>query len=452
MSRRRGQPRTQRPTSVHLTIVRRSRPQREASREGLLRRPSAPTRRRRGSPASPERRPAAGRSSRLTRARPRAGAASTFPIRELVRRRAGCSRGGFASDAGRRRRGPSSPLRAPRQRTPQPGPSKPRPLAGSPRLGSSASRTSPRYPRSPLSGWKVLPSLRRPLRGIPRLLCSASALPRDLKLLPGILPTPRRHRERLSGRLTLPTAEVRRAMSTLPAAGPPSGPRSFRRARPSRGTWTRPPLARHGAPRSFRRGRRRAAIWARRRLGRRSGPRRFPLVILGRGTGTRRRRWRRSDRRFWSLVGTCSGTSRLRCSDPRRRRSGIRWRFRGPRRRSGGRCRDPRCGGRDPATGVTGPMAGRGGGAPGRRLGTRRPLLRRRGGGSGWWRWCWRWRWPAGWPAGWWGWWRAGTRTCSAVRRRRAGPQQARRRPRCPREQLPGISCSRCWRRCCRRW
>ena len=327
----------------------------------------------------------------------------------------------------------SSPSALPQ--IPQAGPSKPRPLSGSPRLGSSASRTSPRHPRSPpscrkallrappsvwralLSEPRALPSVWRPLRGIPRLLSgnvrvSASG-PKPLSGLPTPLlasPRPRRgsrrasasarralrgpsrrrglrgdplmvvagrtprgalgcagistrrHHEHLSGQRPLHMA-IRKVKWTLPPGGPPSGPRSFRRVR------------------------RRADTRRRRRLRHRGGLRSFRLVTPGAGTWTRRL-GRRSDRRPWSLVGTCSGTLRLRRSDPRRHRSGTRWRSRGPRSRFGGRCRDPRYGGRDPATEMTGPMAGRGGDAPGRCLPTRRPLPGRRAGGSGWWRWC----------------------------------------------------------------
>ena len=462
VSRGRRQPRTRRPTSVHLTIVPRLHPSARHHRRGpppplgLTHRrrgrspPRGATLRRRGDlhrPSATHRhpgnqpRPSSPRRGRVLPPHPSATSGGSGVLLPGSGTGSAASRLLTRMLRVRHRTSPpwvqqSPPSTLPR--TPRPGPSEPRPLACSPRLGSSATRTWPRHPRSPPSAWKALlsglsslPSAwKAPLsgpralsgpwrvrRGIPRLLFSASALPRDPRLLSGnlwvpvsgpkplsdtptslrALPRPppgtpsagtstRRHREHLSGRLPLPTAEVPRALSTLPAAGPPSGPRSSRRVRPSRGIRTRPPLVRHSGPRFLRR--LRAAIWTRCRLGRRSGLRNFPLVTWGTGTRTRRRLGRRSDRRRWSLVGTCSGTSRLRCSGPRRRRFGTRWRFRKPRSRSGGRCRDPRCGGRDPATGVTGPMAGRGGAAPERRLGTRRPLPARRGGGSGWWRWC----------------------------------------------------------------
>ena len=109
------QPRTQRPTSVPLTSGPKVHP--TATHHGRGRRPPLePTHRRRDLPAprgaahrrlGDQHRPSpahrrgvsrltraalAGRSSCLVRARPRAGAASTFPVRELVRRRAGrCS-------------------------------------------------------------------------------------------------------------------------------------------------------------------------------------------------------------------------------------------------------------------------------------------------------------------------------------------------------------------------
>jgi hypothetical protein len=266
----------------------------------------------------------------------------------------------------------------------------PRRLPGILRLPPSIPRPSPGTPRvrltvrKALSGPRLLLRIPRPRRGTARTPTSARRAFTGLRLwreLPGgdllmlvagrMLPMARgcagiptrRHRERLRGSWPLRTAVIRRAMWTLPAAGPPSGPRAFRR------------------------GRRRGGIWTHRLPGRRGDPRNFLPVIPGTGIRTRRL-GRRSDRRPWSLVGTCLGTLTARCSDPRRRRFGILWRFRGPRSRFGGRCRDPRCGGRDPATGVTGPTAGRGGGGPGRCLPTWRPLPGRRGGGSGWWPWC----------------------------------------------------------------
>jgi len=218
VSRHRWQPRTQPPTSVHLTTVPRSGPSARHHgkgpppplgpthrRRGLLPHPSAIQRgrvlqphlsgTRRGRVLPPHPSATSGASGDHLPDSGTGSAASRLLTRRIrVRRRTSPPWGQQSS--------PSTP-----QRTPQPGPSEPRPLAGSPRLGSSASRTSPRHPRSPLSGlrflpigWRrgqlgdltALPSLRRPLRGIPRPLCSASALPRDLKLLPGILrPLPR---------------------------------------------------------------------------------------------------------------------------------------------------------------------------------------------------------------------------------------------------------------------
>ena len=96
--------------------------------------------------------------------------------------------------------------------------------------------------------------------------------------------------------------------------------------------------------------------------------------------------------RRWSPAGTCSATWTLQPSGRGRRRSGSRWRFRGPRSRFGGLFRDPRCGGRDPPAAVTARaatvrMAGPGGAAAGWCL-PRRCRRRGRGGGSGSWRWC----------------------------------------------------------------
>jgi hypothetical protein len=97
--------------------------------------------------------------------------------------------------------------------------------------------------------------------------------------------------------------------------------------------------------------------------------------------------------RRWSPAGTCSATWTLPPSGRGRRRSGSRWRFRGPRSRFGGRFRDPRFGGRDPPAAVTARaatvrMAGPGGAAAGWCLLRRRRRRGRGGGGSGSWRWC----------------------------------------------------------------
>jgi hypothetical protein len=97
--------------------------------------------------------------------------------------------------------------------------------------------------------------------------------------------------------------------------------------------------------------------------------------------------------RRWSQAGTCSATWTLQSSGRGRRRSGIRWRFRGPRSRFGGLFRDPRFGGRDPPAAVTARaatvrMAGPGGAAAGWCLLRRCRLRERGGGGSGSWRWC----------------------------------------------------------------
>jgi hypothetical protein len=225
----------------------------------------------------------------------------------------------------------------------------PKPRSGIPRPPLDLPRPLPGTPRCLVSDRRVLRGrrVRRGLRGGDPLMLVAGRMRRGVRGCVGT--STRRQRGRRSGRWLLRTAGIR-------------GLRGHRSGR-----------------RPFRRGRRSVGIWTRRRLGHRGGLRRFRLVIPVTGTWTRRP---------LSLVGTCSGTSTLRCSDPLRRRSGTRWRFRGPRSRVGGRCRDPRCGGRNPATGVTGPMAGRGGSAPGRRLPRGRPHPGRVGGGSGWWRWC----------------------------------------------------------------
>ena len=159
-SRRRGQPRPQRPISMRLTIVPRLDPSARHHGRGPLP-PLGPTRRRRGLSLRPRRDPSPPEASCVARARPRAGAASAP--------RFGNWFGGEpAAHEGIRARGRMSPpwaqqsLPSTPPRTPQAGPSKPRPLAGSPRLGSSAFRTSPRHPRSPPSGWTAPPQRRGP--------------------------------------------------------------------------------------------------------------------------------------------------------------------------------------------------------------------------------------------------------------------------------------------------
>ena len=412
VNRGRRQPRTQRPTSVPLTSGPKVHP--TATHHGRSRRPPLepthrqrdlpaprgaahrklgdqhrpkPAHRRRGLPLRPS-----GRRGRVLPPHPSAtssgsgvhlpgsatGSAASRPLLTVVIRVLGRTSPPWVQQ--------SSPSALPQ--IPQAGPSKPRPLSGSPRLGSSASRTSPRHPRSPpscrkallrappsvwralLSEPRALPSVWRPLRGIPRLLSgnvrvSASG-PKPLSGLPTPLlasPRPRRGSRRAS-------ASARRALRG------PSRRRGLR-GDPLMVVAGRTPRGALGC----------ADTRRRRRLRHRGGLRNLRLVTPGTGTWTRRL-GRRSDRRPWSLVGTCSGTLRLRRSDPRRHRSGTPWRSRGPRSRFGGRCRDPRYSGRDPATEMTGPMAGRGGDAPGRCLPTRRPLPGRRAGGSGWWRWC----------------------------------------------------------------
>ena len=175
--------------------------------------------------------------------------------------------------------GPAVPSELP-ARTPQAGPSAPRPLAGSPRLGSSASTTSPRYPRSPLSAWKARLSVRRLLpsdwqallrpegpaqrleEGPPR--AGPSARPPSGRPLRGLRvrrEAPGRRPAEAGGLPDAPGSEgVARiprpsASATTSAAGCPSprrksaGPVDAPSRRPAerplprgeRGTWTRPP-------------------------------------------------------------------------------------------------------------------------------------------------------------------------------------------------------------------
>jgi hypothetical protein len=170
-----------------------------------------------------------------------------------------------------------------------------------------------------------------------------------------------RHLRPASLPLTPRTAAACRATSTRPLTGPPNDP--HRLLRPRVATWARRPHRLDMAN-------------ARDRLQRLTGT----WTRLGGGL--------RGGLRSWTLGRTCGGMWMLRFSGlGRRRRSGGRWRSRGPRSRFGGLSRDLRCGGGAPATGVTVRMAGPGGGSRGRPQ--RRRLLRGGdGGGSGSWRWC----------------------------------------------------------------
>lgn len=240
-SRRRGQPRPQRPISMRLTIVPRLDPSARHHGRGPLP-PLGPTHRRRG--LSPPRGATHRRPGNQRRPSATSGGSGVHPpdsgtgsaASRLLTRRIRVRR--RMSPPWAQQSLPSTP-----PRTPQAGPSKPRPLAGSPRLGSSAFRTSPRHPRSPPSGWRAprsgprappsvwrraqrsdpraLTSLRRPPPGTPRAPTSARRALRDPRVrrgLPGGDPlkpvagrrlpvargcagtSTRRHREHLSGR------------------------------------------------------------------------------------------------------------------------------------------------------------------------------------------------------------------------------------------------------------
>ncbi len=253
----------------------------------------------------------------------------------------------------------------------------PRPPPRAPRPRRSIRR--PRVPPPPTR-------LGRRLRGVPRFPGSLSERGR----LGGGPPIPGTSRSTAPGQPpggwrsatddSIPPRELPRSQRTpafrrMPASSIRRHPRPASTPPPPRGLATcggtsKRPVA--GPPINLRRLRQPCAVTAMRT---RPGPGLFAVL------------------RRWSPAGTCSATWTLQPSGRGRRRSGIRWRSRGPRSRLGGRFRDPRFGGRDPPAAVTARaatvrMAGPGGAAAGWCLLRRRRRRGRGGGGSGSWRWC----------------------------------------------------------------
>ena len=358
--------------------------------------------------------------------------------------RSGRSVGRSTSRQGRHRRsfasrGPGQPrtprwIAAPRATRPPPHPIRNRDTSGS-RLQPSASRGGrdpcPPYPeagsapsRSPLPSvrnarrgktpvqphlppWTGMPGARRHHRPIPprgpprsqRMPATPSARQRAVVSTPR-LPGPR---NRLRG---LRPTRWHAASSTRRRLRPASTPLPPRGLATCGGTSTRPVA---GPPITPRLRQPCAVTWIPRRLGRlclhrtsmatevqrRPNPPNAPYHPRHPGTAMRTRPGPGlfAVLRRWSPVGTCSATWTLQPSGRGRRRSGSRWRFRGPRSRFGGLFRDPRFGGRDPPAAVTARaatvrMAGPGGAVAGWCLLRRRRRRGGGGGGSGSWRWC----------------------------------------------------------------
>jgi hypothetical protein len=240
-----------------------------------------------------------------------------------------------------------------------------------PEAGSAASRSplararTARRGKTPvqphLPPWTGIPGARGHHRPMPRPPPRAPRPRRSIRR-PGVPPPPTRLGMRLRG--------VPRFPGSLSERGRLGGGPPIPRGLATCGGTSKRPVA--GPPINLRRLRQPCAVTAMRT---RPGPGLFAVL------------------RRWSPAGTCSATWTLQPSGRGRRRSGIRWRSRGPRSRLGGRFRDPRFGGRDPPAAVTARaatvrMAGPGGAAAGWCLLRRRRRRGRGGGGSGSWRWC----------------------------------------------------------------